>query len=217
MLPYEQSLTRFDSATGLYYDCSAHMLWCGEGTTRQLESAHTEFLRGISNPLGIKVSDKMEPSDLVKLIEVLNPANLPGRITIIISKMGSERLRVKLPELIRAVNASKQIVTWVCDPMYGRNIKASCKLKTRPFDRVLAEVGAFFDVHDQEGSHPGGIHLEMIGSQHVTEEWIGGSCTDTLDDFSSGYRAHCDPRRLNASQSLELAFIVGERLKHRRF
>ncbi|CAI0388349.1 unnamed protein product [Linum tenue] len=216
LLPYEQSLTRFDLATGLYYDCSAHMLWCGEGATRQLDGAQVEFLRGISNPLGIKVSDKMDSRELVKLIDILNPANLPGRITIIISRMGSEKLRVKLPELIRAVHGSKQIVTWICDPMNG-SIKAPCGLNstTRPFDRVLAEVGAFFDVHDQEGSHPGGIHLEMTGAQHVTE-WIGGSCMVTSDDLSSGYRAHCNPR-LNASQSLELAFIVAERLKHRRF
>ncbi|CAI0449560.1 unnamed protein product [Linum tenue] len=211
LLPYEQSLTRLDSTSGLYYDCSAHMLWCGE-RTRQLDGAHVEFLRGISNPLGIKVSQKMDPAELVKLIEILNPANKPGRITII-CRMGAENMRVKLPHLIRAVRRSGIIVTWVCDPMHGNTIKAPCGLKTRPFDNILAEVRAFFDVHEQEGSHPGGIHLEMNG-QNVTE-CIGGSRTVTFDDLSSRYHTHCDPR-LNASQSLELAFIIAERLRKRR-
>ncbi|XP_002531676.2 phospho-2-dehydro-3-deoxyheptonate aldolase 2, chloroplastic [Ricinus communis] len=210
-LPYEQALTRLDSTSGLYYDCSAHMLWCGE-RTRQLDGAHMEFLRGISNPLGIKVSNKMDPNELVKLIEILNPNNKPGRITII-CRMGAENMRVKLPHLIRAVRRAGQIVTWVCDPMHGNTIKAPCGLKTRPFDAILAEVRAFFDVHEQEGSHPGGIHLEMTG-QNVTE-CIGGSRTVTFDDLGSRYHTHCDPR-LNASQSLELAFIIAERLRKRR-
>ncbi|KAH0451261.1 hypothetical protein IEQ34_018560 [Dendrobium chrysotoxum] len=211
LLPYEQSLTRKDSTSGLYYDCSAHMLWVGE-RTRQLDGAHVEFLRGIANPLGIKVSDKMDPNQLVKLIEILNPENKPGRITII-TRMGAENMRVKLPHLIRAVRGAGQIVTWVSDPMHGNTIKAPCGLKTRPFDAILAEVRAFFDVHEQEGSHPGGVHLEMTG-QNVTE-CIGGSRTVTFDDLSSRYHTHCDPR-LNASQSLELAFIVAERLRKRR-
>ncbi|CAH8309717.1 unnamed protein product [Eruca vesicaria subsp. sativa] len=195
LLPYEQSLTRLDSTSGLYYDCSAHMVWVGE-RTRQLDGAHVEFLRGISNPLGIKVSNKMDPVELVKLIEILNPENKPGRITII-TRMGAENMRVKLPHLIRAVRRAGQIVTWVSDPMHGNTIKAPCGLKTRPFDSILAEVRAFFDVHDQEGSHPGGIHLEMTG-QNVTE-CIGGSRTVTFDDLGSRYHTHCDPR-LNASQ-----------------
>uniref|UniRef100_A0A0D3GTQ2 Phospho-2-dehydro-3-deoxyheptonate aldolase n=1 Tax=Oryza barthii TaxID=65489 RepID=A0A0D3GTQ2_9ORYZ len=211
LLPYEQSLTREDSTSGLFYDCSAHMLWVGE-RTRQLDGAHVEFLRGVANPLGIKVSDKMNPNDLVKLIEILNPSNKPGRITII-TRMGAENMRVKLPHLIRAVRNSGQIVTWITDPMHGNTIKAPCGLKTRPFDSILAEVRAFFDVHDQEGSHPGGIHLEMTG-QNVTE-CIGGSRTVTFDDLSDRYHTHCDPR-LNASQSLELAFIIAERLRRRR-
>ncbi|KAJ6737225.1 PHOSPHO-2-DEHYDRO-3-DEOXYHEPTONATE ALDOLASE 1 2 [Salix viminalis] len=210
-LPYEQSLTRLDSTSGLYYDCSAHMLWCGE-RTRQLDGAHVEFLRGISNPIGIKVSNKMDPNELVKLIEIFNSSNKPGRITIIV-RMGAENMRVKLPHLIRAVRRAGQIVTWVCDPMHGNTIKAPCGLKTRPFDAILAEVRAFFDVHEQEGSHPGGIHLEMTG-QNVTE-CIGGSRTVTFDDLGSRYHTHCDPR-LNASQSLELAFIIAERLRRRR-
>ncbi|KAK9284165.1 hypothetical protein L1049_023333 [Liquidambar formosana] len=211
LLPYEQSLTRQDSTSGLYYDCSAHMLWVGE-RTRQLDGAHVEFLRGVANPLGIKVSNKMDPNELVGLIEILNPNNKPGRITII-ARMGAENMRVKLPHLIRAVRRAGQIVTWVCDPMHGNTIKAPCGLKTRAFDAILAEVRAFFDVHEQEGSHPGGVHLEMTG-QNVTE-CIGGSRTVTFDDLGSRYHTHCDPR-LNASQSLELSFIIAERLRKRR-
>ncbi|KAI4317286.1 hypothetical protein L6164_025168 [Bauhinia variegata] len=210
-LPYEQSLTRLDSTSGLYYDCSAHLVWVGE-RTRQLDGAHVEFLRGIANPIGIKVSNKMDPNELIKLIEILNPHNKPGRITIIV-RMGAENLRVKLPHLIRVVRRAGQIVTWVCDPCHGNTIKAPCGLKTRPFDAILAEVRAFLDVHEQEGSYPGGIHLEMTG-QNVTE-CIGGSKTVTFDDLSSRYHTHCDPR-LNASQSLELAFIIADRLRKRR-
>ncbi|KAG2240528.1 hypothetical protein Bca52824_090670 [Brassica carinata] len=215
LLPYEQSLTRLDSTSGLYYDCSAHMVWCGE-RTRQLDGAHVEFLRGLlillALRVGHEVSNKMDPNELVKLVEILNPNNKPGRITVIV-RMGAENMRVKLPHLIRAVRRSGQIVTWVCDPMHGNTIKAPCGLKTRAFDSILAEVRAFLDVHEQEGSHAGGIHLEMTG-QNVTE-CIGGSRTVTYDDLSSRYHTHCDPR-LNASQSLELAFIVAERLRKRR-
>ncbi|XP_073119423.1 phospho-2-dehydro-3-deoxyheptonate aldolase 2, chloroplastic-like [Henckelia pumila] len=211
LLPYEQALTRLDSTSGLYYDCSAHMVWVGE-RTRQLDGAHVEFLRGVSNPLGIKVSDKMDPNELVKLIDILNPQNRPGRITVIV-RMGAENLRVKFPYLIRAVRQAGQIVTWVSDPMHGNTIKAPCGLKTRSFDAIRAEVRAFFDIHDQEGSFPGGVHMEMTG-QNVTE-CVGGSRTITYNDLSSRYHTHCDPR-LNASQSLELAFIIAERLGKRR-
>ncbi|KNA15548.1 hypothetical protein SOVF_097340 [Spinacia oleracea] len=211
LLPYEQSLTRKDSTSGRYYDCSAHMVWVGE-RTRQLDGAHIEFLRGIANPLGIKVSDKMDPNELIKLIDILNAENKPGRITII-TRMGAENMRVKLPHLIRAVRRAGQIVTWVSDPMHGNTIKAPCGLKTRPFDAIRSEVKAFFDVHEQEGSYPGGVHLEMTG-QNVTE-CIGGGQTVTFDDLSSRYHTHCDPR-LNASQALELAFIIADRLRNRR-
>ncbi|KAL2498849.1 Phospho-2-dehydro-3-deoxyheptonate aldolase 1 [Abeliophyllum distichum] len=211
LLPYEQSLTRKDSTSGLHYGCSAHMLWVGE-RTRQLDGGHVEFLRGVANPLGIKVSQKMDPNELVNLIEILNPINKPGRITVIV-RMGAENMRVKLPHLIRAVRRAGQIVTWVSDPMHGNTIKAPCGLKTRAFDSILAEVRAFFDVHEQEGSYPGGIHLEMTG-QNVTE-CIGGSRNVTYDDLSSRYHTHCDPR-LNASQSLELAFIIAEKLRKKR-
>ncbi|KAA0055844.1 phospho-2-dehydro-3-deoxyheptonate aldolase 2 [Cucumis melo var. makuwa] len=210
-LPYEQALTREDSTTGLYYDCSAHMLWVGE-RTRQLDGAHVEFLRGVSNPLGIKVSDKMDPSELVQLCEILNPRNRPGRLTII-TRMGADNMRVKLPHLIRAVRQAGLIVTWVSDPMHGNTIKAPCGLKTRSFDSIRAELRAFFDVHEQEGSHPGGVHLEMTG-QNVTE-CVGGSKEVTFDDLNSRYHTHCDPR-LNASQSLELAFAISQRLRSKR-
>ncbi|PRQ18414.1 putative 3-deoxy-7-phosphoheptulonate synthase [Rosa chinensis] len=210
-LPYEQALTREDSTTGRYYDCSAHMLWVGE-RTRQLDGAHVEFLRGVSNPLGIKVSDKMDPNELVKLCEILNPHNRPGRLTII-TRMGADNMRIKLPHLIRAVRQAGLIVTWVSDPMHGNTIKAPCGLKTRPFDAIRAELRAFFDVHDQEGSYPGGVHLEMTG-QNVTE-CVGGSKTVTFSDLNSRYHTHCDPR-LNASQSLELAFLISDRLRKDR-
>ncbi|KAG2676498.1 hypothetical protein I3760_12G055100 [Carya illinoinensis] len=202
---------RVDSTTGCYYDCSAHMLWVGE-RTRQLDGAHVEFLRGISNPLGIKVSDKMDPKELVKLCELLNPHNKPGRLTII-ARMGADNMRVKLPHLIRAIRQAGLIVTWVSDPMHGNTIKAPSGLKTRPFDAIRAELRAFFDVHEQEGSYPGGVHLEMTG-QNVTE-CVGGSKTVTFEDLSSRYHTHCDPR-LNASQSLELAFAIAERLRKKR-
>lgn len=211
LLPYEQAMTREDSTSGLWYDCSAHMLWVGE-RTRQLDGAHIEFLRGVANPLGLKASDKMDPAELVKVCEILNPTNKPGRMTIIV-RMGAEKLRLKLPHLIRAVRQAGLIVTWVSDPMHGNTIKAPSGLKTRPFDAIRDELKAFFDVHEEEGSHPGGVHLEMTG-QNVTE-CIGGSRVVTLDDLKSRYHTHCDPR-LNASQSLELAFIIAERLRRGR-
>lgn len=211
LLPYEQAMTREDSTTGLWYDCSAHMLWVGE-RTRQLDGAHVEFLRGVANPLGLKASDKMDPAELVKVCEILNPTNRPGRMTVIV-RMGAEKLRLKLPHLIRAVRQAGLIVTWVSDPMHGNTIKAPSGLKTRPFDAIRDELKAFFDVHEEEGSHPGGVHLEMTG-QNVTE-CIGGSRVVTLEDLTSRYHTHCDPR-LNASQSLELAFIIAERLRRGR-
>lgn len=211
LLPYEQAMTRQDSTSGLWYDCSAHFVWMGE-RTRQLDGAHIEFLRGVANPLGVKVSDKMDPAELVKLCEILNPRNKPGRLTVIV-RMGAEKLRQKLPALVRAVRQAGIIVTWVCDPMHGNTIKAPSGIKTRPFDSILDEVKAFFDVHEQEGTHAGGVHLEMTG-QNVTE-CVGGGRTVTFEDLSSRYHTHCDPR-LNASQSLELAFIIAERLRKRR-
>lgn len=211
LLPFEEALTREDSTTGLWYDCSAHMLWVGE-RTRQLDGAHVEFLRGVSNPLGVKVSDKADPAELVATCRLLNPANKPGRMTVIV-RMGADKLRARLPDLIRAVRREEIAVTWVCDPMHGNTIKASNGYKTRAFDAIRAELRAFFDVHDAEGSHPGGVHLEMTG-QNVTE-CIGGSKEVTESDLSARYHTHCDPR-LNASQSLELAFLIAERLRRKR-
>ncbi|KAH6808148.1 3-deoxy-D-arabino-heptulosonate 7-phosphate synthase 1 [Perilla frutescens var. frutescens] len=205
---YQELAHRVDEALGFMEAAGLTI----DHPVMQLDGAHVEFLRGVSNPLGIKVSQKMDPNELTKLVDIFNPANKPGRITVIV-RMGAENMRVKLPHLIRAVRRAGQIVTWVCDPMHGNTIKAPCGLKTRAFDSILAEVRAFFDVHEQEGSHPGGIHLEMTG-QNVTE-CIGGSRTVTFDDLSSRYHTHCDPR-LNASQSLELAFIVSERLRKKR-
>ncbi|GJT28521.1 phospho-2-dehydro-3-deoxyheptonate aldolase 1, chloroplastic-like protein [Tanacetum coccineum] len=185
---------------------------CGSAPNLNVITMAKSYVQWILTILYQKVSDKMDPNELVKLIDILNPENKPGRITII-TRMGAENMRVKLPHLIRAVRRAGQIVTWVTDPMHGNTIKAPSGLKTRPFDAIRAEVRAFFDVHDQEGSHPGGVHLEMTG-QNVTE-CIGGSRTVTFDDLSSRYHTHCDPR-LNASQALELAFIIAERLRKRR-
>lgn len=211
LLPYEQALTRIDSTTGQWYDCSAHMVWVGE-RTRQLDGAHIEFLRGVANPLGIKVSDKMDPAELVTVCRILNPDNRPGRLTVIV-RMGAEKLRAKLPALIQSVEREGVVVTWVCDPMHGNTIKAPNGYKTRGFSSIRAELRAFFDVHDELGTHAGGVHLEMTG-QNVTE-CIGGSNEVTIDDLSSRYHTHCDPR-LNASQSLELAFLIADRLRRNR-
>ncbi|KAL5709110.1 3-deoxy-7-phosphoheptulonate synthase [Ranunculus cassubicifolius] len=211
-LSYETALTHEDSRSfGKYYDCSGHMVWVGEQTS-QLDGAHVEFVRGISNPLGIKVGDKMDPSELVRLVYVLNPKNKPGRITIIV-RMGAEKVRFKLPNLIRAIGEAGQIVTWVCDPMHGNTIKTSFGQKTRPFDSIIEEIQAFFEVHEQEGSYPGGIHLEMTG-ENVTE-CVGGSNVVSFNDPNSRYHTYFDPR-LNASQSLEIAFLVSDLLRKRR-
>lgn len=210
LLDYESALTREDSTTGLYYGCSGHYLWCGE-RTRQLDNAHVAFMKGIGNPIGVKVSDKMDPSQLVSLIATLNPDNTPGRISIIV-RMGAAKLRDVFPTLIQAVREAGQVVTWVCDPMHG-NTESCNGYKTRRFDNVKAEIEAFFDVHEQMGSIPGGVHLEMTG-ENVTE-CIGGGSSVKETDLESRYHTHCDPR-LNAEQALELSFYVGGRLKERR-
>jgi len=210
LMEYEEALTRVDSTTGLWYDCSAHFLWIGE-RTRQLDNSHVEFMRGIANPIGVKVSDKMDPSDLVSLVSTVNPRNVPGRIGVIV-RMGADKLREKLPALIEAIQQSGQIVTWICDPMHG-NTESCNGYKTRRYENVKAEVEAFFDVHVQCGSVPGGIHLEMTGDD-VTE-CIGGCSQVTATDLSSRYHTHCDPR-LNAEQALELAFYIASRLRQRK-
>ena len=208
LLQYEEALTRNDSTTGDWYDCSAHMLWIGN-RTRHPDEAHVEFLRGVGNPIGIKVGPGMESDHLRRLLETLNPENEAGRITLI-SRMGAGNVGKDLPGLIRAVEGEGAKVVWSCDPMHGNTIKSDNGFKTRPVDRILAEIQEFFDVHDSEGTYAGGIHVEMTG-QDVTE-CLGGSHNITEEDLSSRYHTHCDPR-LNASQSLEVAFLIAESLK----
>ena len=211
LLPYEQALTRIDSLTGQWYDCSAHFLWIGD-RTRQLDGAHVEFLRGVENPIGMKCGPSLDPDDLLRLIEALNPDNDPGRLTLI-SRMSADQVEAKLPPLVRAVQRAGFKVVWSCDPMHGNTIKSSSGFKTRPFDRILAEVEGFFAVHRAEGSHAGGIHIEMTG-QEVTE-CTGGAQAISEERLGDRYHTHCDPR-LNASQALELAFLIAARLKDER-
>jgi 3-deoxy-7-phosphoheptulonate synthase len=211
LLNYEQALTRVDSLTGGSYDCSAHMLWIGD-RTRQLDSAHVEFLRGVENPVGLKCGPSLDPDELCKLIEILNPENDPGRLTLI-ARMAHDQVEEKLPPLVRAVKREGFNVVWSCDPMHGNTIKSSTGYKTRPFDRILSEVRGFFAVHKAEGSYAGGVHFEMTG-QDVTE-CLGGAQAIGEDSLADRYHTHCDPR-LNASQALELAFLIAEQLKEER-
>ena len=210
LLSYEEPLTRVDSTSGDWYDCSAHMLWIGD-RTRQADGAHVEFLRGVKNPLGLKCGPSLEPDDLLRLIDTLNPQNEAGRLTLI-ARMGSDKVEEGLPPLIRAVQREGRKVVWSCDPMHGNTITAG-GFKTRPFERVLAEVRGFFAVHRAEGTHPGGVHIEMTG-QNVTE-CLGGAQAISEKTLADRYHTHCDPR-LNASQSLELAFLLAEQLKEER-
>ena len=211
LLWYEEALTRQDSLTGKWYDCSAHMLWIGD-RTRGLEEAHVEFLRGVDNPIGMKCGPTTDPDDLLRLIDRLNPENDPGRLTLI-ARMGADKVEEHLPALVRAVEREGRQVVWSCDPMHGNTIKSGNGYKTRPFDRVLAEVKSFFAVHRAEGSYAGGVHFEMTG-QDVTE-CIGGAQAISEESLGDRYHTHCDPR-LNASQSLELAFLISEALKAER-
>ncbi len=211
LLPFEQAFVRIDSTTGLWYDTSAHFLWIGD-RTRQLDGAHVEFCRGIENPLGIKAGPSMTPDELLRLLDALDPDNRPGRITII-TRLGAERVGELLPPLIRAVVREGRQVVWSCDPMHGNTIKTAGGIKTRPFERVLQEVRTFFEVHRAEGTHAGGIHLEMTG-EDVTE-CLGGAQAISEAELTDRYHTHCDPR-LNAQQSLELAFLMAEALKAER-
>ena len=211
LLNVESAMTRLDGATGEWFDTSAHMLWIGE-RTRQLDGAHVDFMKGISNPIGVKCGPTMEPDDLLPLIDALNPGNIPGRLTPI-GRFGADKVGDRLPALMAATKAEGKRVIWSIDPMHGNTLKASTGFKTRPFDRILGEVRSFIDVAEAEGVHPGGVHLEMTG-QNVTE-CLGGAQAVTEDDLSSRYHTHCDPR-LNADQALELAFLVAERLKSGR-
>jgi 3-deoxy-7-phosphoheptulonate synthase len=211
LLGYEQAMTRVDSTSGDWYATSGHMLWIGD-RTRQVDGAHVEFMRGIENPIGLKCGPSLEPDDLLRLIDLLNPANVPGRLTLI-ARMGADKVEAKLPGLLRAVKRAGAKVVWSCDPMHGNTIKSSNGYKTRPFDRVLAEVRGFFAAHQAEGLHAGGVHVEMTG-QDVTE-CIGGAKAVTEQSLADRYHTHCDPR-LNASQALELAFLIAGALKQER-
>ncbi|KDE19951.1 phospho-2-dehydro-3-deoxyheptonate aldolase [Acetobacter aceti 1023] len=211
LLPYEQALTRIDSTSGEWYDCSAHFVWIGD-RTRQPDGAHVEFLRGVRNPIGIKVGPTTSVEDIKKLTEILNPKNEAGRITLI-SRMGADKIADKLPPLMRAVKATGQTVTWLTDPMHGNTTSTQQKIKTRSFDSIVKEVKGFFAVCAAENVPAGGVHLEMTG-QNVTE-CVGGAHCLTEEDLGNRYETFCDPR-LNAEQSLELAFLIAEELKSER-
>ena len=207
LLPYEEAMTRQDSLTGDWYDTSAHFLWIGD-RTRFEGSAHVEFLRGIGNPIGVKCGPSLEPDVLLRLLDTLNPGRIPGRVTLI-TRYGYDKIEGSFPRLLRAVTREGHPVVWSCDPMHGNVVKAANGYKTRPFDRILAEVRGFFAIHRAEGTHAGGIHAEMTG-QNVTE-CTGGAVDVTEQSLADRYHTHCDPR-LNASQSLELAFLLAEML-----
>ncbi len=211
LLNYEEALTRQDKITGDWYDCSAHMLWIGDRTL-QLDNAHIEFVRGIRNPIGIKVGPSIRSDGLLRLIEALNPHNEPGRLAIIV-RMGADNIAEKLPPLIQAVKRKGCKVLWSSDPMHGNTVRTSRGVKTRSFDRILEEVRNFFEIHYAEGTYPGGIHCEMTG-QNVTE-CIGGIQAITEKGLADKYFTHCDPR-LNANQALELAFLISEFLRKAR-
>lgn len=208
LLNYEQALTRIDTLTGKPYNCSAHMLWIGE-RTRQLDHAHVEFFSGINNPIGVKIGPTMQEDELIRLIDALSPNNEAGRLTLI-TRMGADKLGENLPRLLRRVKAEGRNVVWSSDPMHGNTIKASSGYKTRNFDAILSEIKQFFEAHKSEGTHAGGIHLEMTG-QHVTE-CTGGAYKISDDDLAQAYKTQCDPR-LNADQVLEMAFLVADHLK----
>ena len=207
LLGYEEALTRTDSTSGEWYGTSGHRIWIGD-RTRQPDHAHIEYCRGIKNPIGLKCGPSMEPDGLIELIDLLNPENDPGRLTLI-ARFGHDKVADHLPKLIRAVEREGRKVVWSCDPMHGNTITLN-HYKTRPFERVLSEVESFFQIHRAEGTHPGGIHIEMTGKD-VTE-CTGGARAVSAEDLSDRYHTHCDPR-LNADQSLELAFLVAELMK----
>lgn len=211
LLGYEEAFARVDSTSGEWYATSGHMIWIGD-RTRQPDHAHVEFFRGIKNPIGIKCGPSMKPDELIKLLDILNPADEAGRITLI-CRFGHENVDKNLPKLVRVVQSEGRKVVWSCDPMHGNTIKATTGYKTRPFDHILNEVETFFAVHRAEGTHAGGIHIEMTGKD-VTE-CTGGARAISDSDLSDRYHTHCDPR-LNAEQALELSFLLAENLKRER-
>ena len=211
LLGYEQAMTRVDSTTGDYYATSGHMIWIGD-RTRQPDHGHVEYFRGIKNPIGLKCGPSLDPEELIRLIDVLNPTNEAGRLTLI-ARFGADKAEAHLPALVRAVKREGRSVVWSCDPMHGNTVKAGSGYKTRPFDMILSEVKTFFNVHQAEGTYAGGIHLEMTG-KNVTE-CTGGARAISDMDLHDRYHTHCDPR-LNAEQALEMAFLVAELLKKER-
>lgn len=208
LLGYEQALTRVDSTSGDWYATSGHMIWIGD-RTRQPDGAHMEFCRGVKNPIGLKCGPSLKPDELLQLIDILNPDNEPGRLTLI-ARFGHDKVEDHLPALIRKVKAEGRSVVWSCDPMHGNTIKASSGYKTRPFDMIMTEVRRFMDIHQAEGTHAGGVHVEMTG-KNVTE-CTGGLQAVSDADLKDRYHTFCDPR-LNADQALELAFLVAQELK----
>ncbi|HVL73571.1 MAG TPA: 3-deoxy-7-phosphoheptulonate synthase class II [Beijerinckiaceae bacterium] len=211
LLGFEEAMTRVDSTSGDWYATSGHFLWIGD-RTRQPDHAHVEYARGVKNPIGLKCGPSLTPDGLLKLIDVLNPGNEPGRLTLI-ARFGADKVEKHLPELVRAVQREGRTVVWSCDPMHGNTIKAGSGYKTRPFELIMDEVRAFFDVHRAEGTHAGGLHLEMTG-KNVTE-CTGGARALTDADLQDRYHTFCDPR-LNAEQALELAFLTAELIKRER-
>jgi len=209
LLNYEEALTRKDSITGKWYDCSAHMLWIGD-RTRDIDGAHIEFFRGIDNPIGCKVGPSMQKDELLKLIEKLNPNNEEGRLNLIV-RMGANKINDIFPPLLEAVKNAGLNVVWSCDPMHGNVEKTSLGYKTRNFDNILSEVKSFFDIHKSYNTVAGGVHLEMTGLD-VTECTGSASCNFSEDDLSNRYHTQCDPR-LNADQALELAFMLADVIK----
>ncbi len=208
LLGFEEAMTRIDSTSGDWYDTSAHFPWIGE-RTRQLDGAHVEFMRGITNPVGVKIGPGVERDELLALIDVLNPDDEPGRLTLY-GRFGADKVAQRLPPLMRATREDGRAVVWATDPMHGNTLKAGNGDKTRPFDRILSEVKSFVEIAQAEGVHPGGVHLEMTG-QNVTE-CLGGARAVAEGELADRYHTHCDPR-LNGEQALELAFLVAEKLK----
>ena len=209
LLNYEEALTREDSITNEWYDCSAHMLWIGD-RTRELGGAHIEYFRGIKNPIGCKVGPSMQENELIELIDALNPDNEEGRLNLIV-RMGADKVKEYFPPLLKKVKAEGRNVVWSCDPMHGNVEKSPSGFKTRDFENILREVKQFFQIHENEGTIAGGIHLEMTG-ENVTECTGSQSCAITDDDLASRYHTQCDPR-LNANQALELAFMISDTLR----
>ena len=208
LLGFEEALTRVDSTSGDWYNTSAHLVWIGE-RTRQLDGAHVEFCKGIKNPVGVKVGPTMEVDELLRLIDALNPEDEAGRLTLY-GRFGADKIAARLPMLMNATRREGRRVVWATDPMHGNTLVANNGYKTRPFDRILAEVRSFIEIAEAEGVHPGGVHLEMTG-QNVTE-CLGGARALSEGDLADRYHTHCDPR-LNGEQALELAFLVAEKLK----